>query len=250
MNVNKNSGKSLKENSGKNTFGLRRRPFFLFVCALQRKSGKISSIWDKDFFFPFWSTTKIRGKILLSLVFNQFGITTANFLAAQEASGVQRLSKEATGHQRLVTTGLGLFFIYHIQNVQASLTIYKYPGTRLYHFYHPILPNQIGCKYICSDLNFCATFNFALAVYQKVKSMDFVAFWCNFNWWVGLILSVNEPQLKVDVKFMCPQPHMAYHHHFIGLSKMAFVLFLTTKLFAQLTLLLLHPVDKSTNFLD
>ena len=67
---------------------------------------------------------------------------------------------------------------------------------------------------------------------------------------VGLILSVNEPQLEVDVKFMCPQPHMAHHYHFIGLSKMTFVLFLTTKLFAELTLLLLHLVDKSTNFLD
>ena len=72
----------------------------------------------------------------------------------------------------------------------------------------------------------------------------------NFHWWMGLILSVNEPQLEVDVKFMCPQPHLAHHHHFIGLSKMAFVLFLTTKLFAQLTLLVLHPVDKSTNSLD
>ena len=40
---------------------------------------------------------------------------------------------------------------------------------------------------------------------------------------------------------------MAHHYHFIGMSKMTFVLFLATKLFAQLTLLL-HLVDKSTNF--
>ena len=80
--------------------------------------------------------------------------------------------------------------------------------------------------------------------------MDLVACRYKFHWWVGLIFSVNEPQLEVDVKFMCPQPHMAYHHHFISLSKMTFVLFLTIKLFAQLTLLLLHPEDESTNFLD
>ena len=80
--------------------------------------------------------------------------------------------------------------------------------------------------------------------------MDFVACWYNFYWWVGLILKVNKPQLEVDVKFMCPQPHIAYHHYFISLSKMTFVLFVTTKLFAQLILLLLHPVDKSANFLN
>ena len=78
--------------------------------------------------------------------------------------------------------------------------------------------------------------------------MDFEACWYNFHCWVGLILSVNKPQLVIDVKFMCPQPHMAYYHHFIGLSKMKFVLFLTTKFFAQLALLL-HPEDESTNFL-
>ena len=44
--------------------------------------------------------------------------------------------------------------------------------------------------------------------------------------------------------------HMAHHHYFIGLSKMTFVLFRKTTLFAQLTLLLLHLVDESTNFLD
>ena len=78
--------------------------------------------------------------------------------------------------------------------------------------------------------------------------MDSVACWYNFHCWVGLILSVNEPQLEVDVKFMCPQPHMTHHHHLIGLSKMTFVLFLTAKLFAQLTLLLLHPVTNLPTF--
>ena len=33
--------------------------------------------------------------------------------------------------------------------------------------------------------------------------MDFVACWYNFHCWVGFILSVNEPQLEVDVRFMC-----------------------------------------------
>ena len=46
--------------------------------------------------------------------------------------------------------------------------------------------------------------------------MDFVARWYRFYWWVGLILSVNEPQLEVDVKFMCPQPQMAHHHRFMA----------------------------------
>ena len=77
-------------------------------------------------------------------------------------------------------------------------------GTRSYHFYHPISANQIGCKYICSDLNISATFDFSPAKYKKVKSMDFVACWYNFHWWMGLVLSVNEPQLEVDVKFMYP----------------------------------------------
>ena len=94
-------------------------------------------------------------------------------------------------------------FICHIQNVWASLAIvFKYSGTRSHHFYHPISENQIGCKYICSDLNFSATFDFSPAVYQKVKSIGFVACWYKCHWWVGLILSVNEPQLEVDVKFM------------------------------------------------
>ena len=78
------------------------------------------------------------------------------------------------------------------------------PGTHSYHFYHVISANQIGCKYICSDLNFSATFDFSPAKYKKVKSMDFVACWYNFHWWVGLVLSVNEPQLEGDVKFMYP----------------------------------------------
>ena len=52
--------------------------------------------------------------------------------------------------------------------------------------------------------------------------MDFVACWYNFHWWVGPILSVNEPLLEVDGKFMCPQPHMAHYHHFIGLSKIPY----------------------------
>ena len=34
--------------------------------------------------------------------------------------------------------------------------------------------------------------------------MNFVACWYNFYRWVGLILSVNEPQLEVYVKFMRP----------------------------------------------
>ena len=80
--------------------------------------------------------------------------------------------------------------------------------------------------------------------------MDFVACWYNSHWWVGFILSVNEPRLEVNVKFMSPQPHMAHHHHLIGLSKMTFVLFFTSKLFAQLTLLPLQAVDKSASFLD
>ena len=80
--------------------------------------------------------------------------------------------------------------------------------------------------------------------------MDFVACWYNFHWWVSLILSGNELQLEVDIKFMCPQLHMAHHNHFISLTKMTFVLFLTTKLFAQLTLLLHYPEDEYTNFLD
>ena len=63
--------------------------------------------------------------------------------------------------------------------------------------------NQIGCKYTCSELHFCATFDFSPAVYQKVKSMNFVACWYNFHCWVGLILSV-KPQLEVDVKFIFP----------------------------------------------
>ena len=79
--------------------------------------------------------------------------------------------------------------------------------------------------------------------------MDFVACWYNFHWCVGLILWVNEPQLEDNVKFICPQPHMAHHYHFVSLSKMTFALFLRNKLFAQLTLLL-HPVDESTNFQD
>ena len=79
--------------------------------------------------------------------------------------------------------------------------------------------------------------------------MDFVACWYNFHWCVGLILRVNEPQLEDDVKFICPQPHLAHHYYFVSLSKMIFVLFLKNKLFTQLTLLL-HPVDESTNFLD
>ena len=66
MNVNEKSGKSLKEISGKNTCGLR------------------------DLFF-LWSSTKIQEKIPLSLVFNQFDIVTANFLAAQGVASVERL---------------------------------------------------------------------------------------------------------------------------------------------------------------
>ena len=80
--------------------------------------------------------------------------------------------------------------------------------------------------------------------------MDFVACWYNFHWWMGVILSANEPQLEVDVKFMPTQPYMTHQHNFISLSKMTFVLLLTTKLFAQMTILLLHPVDESTNFQD
>ena len=142
------------------------------------------------------------------------------------------------------------FFICHIQSVSVSLTIFKYPGTHSDHFHHPISANQNRCLYICSVLNFFATFDFLPAVYRHVKSMDFVECWCNFHCWVGLILSVNEPQLKVDVKFMCPQPHMAHHHHFNGLSYMTFVLLHTTKLFAKLTLLLLHLVDESIRQLN
>ena len=54
--------------------------------------------------------------------------------------------------------------------------------------------------------------------------MDFVACWYNLHWCVGLILRVNEPQLEDDVKFICPQPHMPHHYHFVSLSKMTFVL--------------------------
>ena len=104
------------------------------------------------------------------------------------------------------------------------------PGTHSYHFYHPISANQIGCKYICSDLNFSATFDFSPAKYKKVKSMDFVACWYNFHGWVGLVLSVNEPQLEVDVKFMYPHGPSP---SFFGLSKMTLLLFLITKIFAQ-----------------
>ena len=43
---------------------------------------------DEDLF---WSSTKIRGKIPLSLVFNWFDIATANFLPAQGATAIERL---------------------------------------------------------------------------------------------------------------------------------------------------------------
>ena len=72
--------------------------------------------------------------------------------------------------------------------------------------------------YICSDLNFTATCDFLPAVYQKVKSMNFVACWYNFHRCVGLILRVNEPQLEDDVKFICPQPRIAHYYHFVSLS--------------------------------
>ena len=77
--------------------------------------------------------------------------------------------------------------------------------------------------------------------------MDFVACWYNFHWWVGLVLSINELLLEVDVKFMCPH---GLSPSFYWPEQMIFVLSLATKLFAQLTLLLLYPVDESTNFLD
>ena len=38
-----------------------------------------------------------------------FDIATVNFLAAQGATGVERLRKGVTDHQRLRTTGLKLF---------------------------------------------------------------------------------------------------------------------------------------------
>ena len=44
------------------------------------------------------------------------------------------------------------------------------PGTRSYHFYHPISANQIGCKYICSDLNFSATFDFSPANTKSLRA--------------------------------------------------------------------------------
>ena len=36
-----------------------------------------------------------------------------------------------------------------------------------------------------------------------VKCMDFVVCWYSLHCWVDLILSANEPQLEVDVIFMC-----------------------------------------------
>ena len=84
MNVNENSGKFLKENSEKKMktffFGFWFSPYF---------EHKNHLILGEDLFF--WSSTKIRGKIPLSLHFNRFGIVTANFLARQGASGVERL---------------------------------------------------------------------------------------------------------------------------------------------------------------
>ena len=43
---------------------------------------------------------------------------------------------------------------------------------------------------------------------------------------------------------------MARHHRFTGLSKMAFLLFLMTKLFGRLTLPLLHKMGKLRVALD
>ena len=64
----------------------------------------IPAVWDEDLFFGL--QRKFGKKIPLSLVFNGFDIATANFLATQAATDVERLLKGATGHQRLGTIGL------------------------------------------------------------------------------------------------------------------------------------------------
>ena len=65
--------------------------------------------------------------------------------------------------------------------------------------------------------------------------MDFVACWYNFHWLVGLILGVNEPQMEVDVKFMCPLPHIAHYHHFISLSNICTVSYNQIIVFTRFT---------------
>ena len=50
-------------------------------------------------------------------------IVTANFLATQGATGVQRLSKEATGHQRLGTTlPVEVYEAIQIQNSKTAVS--------------------------------------------------------------------------------------------------------------------------------
>ena len=80
---------------------------------------------------------------------------------------------------------------------------------------------------------------------QYTKTLRAWILWHAGITFIGGRVPFYEPQLEVDVKFICPQPHMARQHQFISLSKKPFVLLLTTKLFVQLTFLLLHPVDES-----
>ena len=84
------------------------------------------------------------------------------------------------------------------------------PGTRGFHLFCPISNNQIAFKRVSDVEDFSGTFTFKNSadtvsnLQSNVKAMDYVACKYDANWWIGIVLVMDDEEQDLQIQFLHP----------------------------------------------
>jgi len=79
------------------------------------------------------------------------------------------------------------------------------PGTRNFHHFIPLGDKKVGIKRISCQDHYDLVFNFEQQnVTTRPTPHSYVACLNDRNWWIGMVMSVNDEEHDAEVKFMHP----------------------------------------------
>ena len=81
------------------------------------------------------------------------------------------------------------------------------PGTRSYHQFCPVSVDEIGYKRVNDYNDLAGTFTFSKAAnpkvsFDKISANEYIAYYYDINWWIGLVQNVNCNEKDVEIDFL------------------------------------------------
>ena len=93
----------------------------------------------------------------------------------------------------------------NIMNKRFQIADKPIPGTRNFHHFIPLGDNKIGIKRVSWQDHFDLVFNFGKQhIIIRPTPHNYVACLYDKNWWIGMVMSVNDEEHDAEVKFMHP----------------------------------------------